>query len=146
MYTAPGIITLIVAALVGTVIGNLVQLRYFVNVPVMKSPLVRYGSLVLAILLMLRIIPDPDAQFSTSELLSYGLWWVLIAFLVSFVRPPVPLAPRQEGAGEGQPEAGATDAPDAETIDAETDYPETDSTDYPPADLDEPAEDQDDRR
>ena len=122
MYTAPGIITLIVAALVGTVIGNLVQLRYFIDKPFMKSPLVRYGSLVLAILIMLNIIPDPDAQFTTTELMTYGLWWVLIAFLVSFVRPPTPLPPR----GGQARSPGDTDPAETQTIDAE------------PLDLDEP--------
>lgn len=143
MYTAPGIITLIVAALVGTIIGNLVQLRYFVNVPFMKTPLVRYGSLVLAIVLMLNIIPDPDTQFTTSQLLSYGLWWVLIAFLVSFVRPPVPLPPRQEGATEVQTEdADTTDAevPAAEPIDVEAEV-----TDLTTVDSESTADSRDDR-
>lgn len=100
MYSAPGLITLIVAALVGTIIGNLVQLRFFMNNPVMKSPFVRYGSLVVAVLIMINIVPDPQAQMTTEQLLTYGLWWVLIAFLVSFVRPPAPLAPRKTAADD----------------------------------------------
>ncbi len=125
MYTAPGIITLIVAALVGTVVGNLVQLRYFIGNPVMKSPFVRYGALVLAILLMLNIIPDPDAQFTTAELLTYGLWWVLIAFLVSFVRPPTPIPPR----GSSNQASGDTDVTPQDTIDV-------DPLDREPSDVD----------
>lgn len=100
MYTAPGIITLIIAALVGTLIGNLLQLRFFMDRPVMKSPLVRYGALILAVVIMINIVPDPAARLSTPELLRYGLWWVLIAFLVSFVRPPTPL---KRPAPEGEP-------------------------------------------
>ena len=71
------------------------QLRYFMNNPVMKSPFVRYGSLVLAVVLIFRVMPsDPNASMTTTDLLTYGLWWVLIAFLVSFLRPPSPLPPR----------------------------------------------------
>ena len=114
MYSASGLITLVVAALIGTLIGNLVQLRFFMNNPVMKSPFVRYGALVVAVLIMINIVPDPQAQMTTSHLLTYGLWWVLIAFLVSFVRPPTPLAPRKPAAGEGDTiDVEANSGPDA---------------------------------
>lgn len=96
MYTTAGMITLIVAALVGTIIGNLVQLRFLLDKPVMKSPFVRYGALALAVVIMLNIIPDPTVRLPAGELLRNGLWWVLIAFLVSFVRPPTPIRPRVE--------------------------------------------------
>ena len=141
MYTAPGIITLIVAALVGTIIGNLVQLRYFIDKPFMKSPFVRYGSLVLAILIMLNIIPDPDVQFTTTDLLTYGLWWVLIAFLVSFVRPPQPLPPRK---GEAGTETSANSVPEVDADETRTlDVEATGSEpiDSEPADYDEPLDD-----
>lgn len=127
MYSASGIITLIVAALVGTIVGNLVQLRYFIDKPVMKSPFVRYGALVLAIVIMLNIIPDPDARFSTTELMSYGLWWVLIAFLVSFVRPPTPLPPRGARTADEDSEAVDITTVDAEPLDS--DNPEADRRD-----------------
>ncbi len=118
MYSAPGLITLIVAALVGTIIGNLVQLRYFMNNPVMKSPFVRYGALVVAVLVMISIVPDPQAQMTTDQLLTYGLWWVLIAFLVSFVRPPAPVAPRKPQTGEPGQEV------DTEVVDSEVINPD----------------------
>ena len=135
MYTAPGIITLIVAALVGTVVGNLVQLRYFVSNPVMKSPFVRYGSLVLAIVIMLNIIPDPEARFTTTELMSYGLWWVLIAFFVSFVRPPVPIPPRK-GRGSAAAEGDSHTA----DLQADSEAAELESFDTEPDDHNEPGE------
>lgn len=112
MYTAPGIITLIVAALVGTLIGNILQLRFLMDRPLMKSPFIRYGSLILAVVIMINIVPDPDARLSGTDLLGYGLWWVLIAFLVSFVRPPTPL--RQKEAAQ-EPEAGHEPADDSAT-------------------------------
>ncbi len=103
MYSTAGLITLLIAALVGTIIGNLVQLRFLLDKPVMKSPFVRYGALALAVVIMLNIIPDPTVTLPTGELLGYGLWWVLIAFLVSFVRPPSPIAPRGKN---GEPDSG----------------------------------------
>lgn len=116
MFSGPSLITLIIAALVGTIIGNLVQLRYFMNSPVMKSPFVRYGSLLLAVVLIFQVMPsDPNASMTTSDLLTYGLWWVLIAFLVSFLRPPAPLPPR----GGATDEPAATDPPPLEPVDDE---------------------------
>ena len=114
MYTASGIITLIVAALVGTLIGNLLQLRFFMDKPVMKSPFIRYGSLIVAIIIMINIVPEPDAQLSTTDLMGYGLWWVLIAFLVSFVRPPTPLkqAADPETTEVTEPDTAAPEAPE----------------------------------
>lgn len=93
MYSAAGLTTLIVAILVGTAVGNLVQLRYFMNNEFMRSGLVRFGSLGLGILIMIFVVPRLGDNPTTSDLLSYGLGWVIIAFLVSFVRPPTPLAP-----------------------------------------------------
>ena len=113
MYTAPGIITLIVAALVGTLIGNILQLRFLMDKPVMKSPFIRYGSLILAVVIMINIVPDPAARLSGTDLFGYGLWWVLIAFLVSFVRPPTPLKQKEAGT---EPEAGQPPAEDTTTV------------------------------
>lgn len=113
MFSGPSLITLIISALVGTVIGNLVQLRYFMDNKAMKSPFVRYGALILAIIIIFQVMPDdPNAVMTTNELLTYGLWWVLIAFLVSFLRPPAPLPPR------GGADQADTDEP-ASTIHAD---------------------------
>lgn|GEM_PF-5459167 len=116
MFTASGLITLIVAALIGTIIGNLVQLRYFMDKPIMKSPFIRYGALVVAVLVMINVMPDRDGAFTTEELLTTGLWWVLIAFLVSFVRPPAPLTPPAAGQQQASGQESAGDEPQVHTL------------------------------
>lgn len=127
MFSGPALITLIIAALVGTIIGNIVQLRYFMDSQLMKSPFVRYGSLVLAVVLIFQVMPsNPDVQMTTNDLLTYGMWWVLIAFLVSFLRPPAPLPPRggtTQAADQGS-EAETEAEPTVTEIDVEvTDEP-----------------------
>src|SRR5690554_2097634 len=94
MYSAAGLTTLIIAIIAGTIIGNIVQLRYLIGNPTMKSPVIRFGSLAVAIILMIFVVSRLPDQPATSDLMQYGLGWVVIAFLVSFVRPPQPLPPR----------------------------------------------------
>src|SRR5690625_2093486 len=109
-------IVLIVAALIGTIIGNLVQMRYFMDKPIMKSPFIRYGALVVAVLVMINVLPDRDGAFTTEELLTTGLWWVLIAFLVSFVPLPNPLTLPAAGQQSAAGQEPAGDEPQVNTL------------------------------